>query len=110
MQLPNQSSVSAFGRHVISYSMGAVTAAAALHLVSADDAATLTGSVTQISHGVAEIAAGLSPIIGLVSGLYAAWSATHKAQIAAVNAVPGVKVVSDAVPAKMLTEPPVVPK
>lgn len=106
MDLPNSSQVSAFGRHVLSYSMGAVSAAAVLHVISAGDATTIGNSISQISTGVAEIAAGLAPIIALVSGWYAAWSASHKSQIASVNAIPGVKVVAQAVPAITLTAPP----
>lgn len=106
MELPNSSQVAAFGRHVATYAAGAITAVSVLHIVSAGDAATLSDSLNKISSGFASIAAGLGPIIALVSGWYAAWSASRKSQIAAVNATPGVKVVSETAIAKVVTEPP----
>lgn len=110
MNLPSQSQVNAAGRHVLTFTMGAVSAGAALHVVSAGDATTISNSLSQISSGVAEIAAGLAPIIALLSGWYAAWSASHKSQIAAVNAVPGIKVVSEFASAPTVTVPPPVAK
>lgn len=80
----NWKPINAAGRHALSYSMGAVTALAALHVISAGDAATISASITKISSGVAEIAAGLAPLIALASAFYASWSATHKSQVAAV--------------------------
>lgn len=106
MNLPNQMQVAAFGRHVATYAAGGITAVAVLHIVNAGDAATLSDSLGKISTGVAEIASGLAPIIALVSGWYAAWSASRKSQIAAVNSVPGIKVVSEASPSVTVTTPP----
>lgn len=88
------SQVAAAGRHVASYAAGAVTAAAAFHLLSTQDAATLQTSVQQITNGVSEIAAGLGPIIALLSGFYATWSASHKQQVKAVASVPGTTVIT----------------
>jgi hypothetical protein len=78
--------------------MGAITAAAALHIVTADQASTISTSVTQIGNGIQLIAAGMAPLIALATGLYSAWTATHTQQIASVNSIPGVKVVSEASP------------
>lgn len=108
MQLPNSSQVAAFGRHIATYAAGGITAVAVLHIVNAGDAATLSDSLSKISTGVAEIASGLAPIIALVSAWYATWSASRKSQIAAVNATPGIKVVSEFAPAPTVTTPPVV--
>ena len=95
MWIPTQSQVAAAGRHVLSYSMGAVTALAALHLIGAGDATTISTSINQISDGVAQIAAGVAPLLTIAAGWYAAWTASHKQQIASVNAIDGVKVVAD---------------
>lgn len=106
MNLPSQSQVNAAGRHVLTFAMGGVASAAALHVISAGDATTISNSISQISTGVADIAAGLAPIIAIVSAWYAAWSASHKSQIASVNAIDGVKVVKDSVTAATVTAPP----
>ena len=84
----------AIGRHVATYTAGAVTAAAALHLLSGADAATIQTSLQHIENGVTEIATGLGPIIGLVSAAYAAWSASRKSQVKAVASIPGTTVVT----------------
>ena len=95
MELPSQSQVLAIGRHVVSYAMGGVTVLGVMHIVSASDVATLTTSIDQISQGVALIAAGLGPIIGIISALWSAYTASSKAQIATVKAMPGVEVVKE---------------
>lgn len=82
----SQAQVAAMGRHALTFSMGAVSSLAAVHVISAGDAATISGSISQISTGVADIAAGLAPLIAIASGWYAAWSASHKSQVAAVTA------------------------
>lgn len=111
MDLPNSSQVAAAGRHVLTFAMGGVSFLATVNILSPSDATTVTASVTQISHGVAEIAAGLAPLVAMASGFYSVWTASHKSQIAAVNnAIPGVKVVRDTAPAPVVTEPPPVPK
>lgn len=111
MRLPTQSELAAAGRHTLSFSMGAVAAAAALHLFTGDQAATITTSVTQIGNGVAEIAAGLAPLIALATGAYATWTASRKSQMAAVNndKTNGVKVVPETSPTPAVTEPIIAP-
>ena len=86
LSLPNSAQVTALGRHVVSYAMGGVTALAAMNLISAGDATTVANSITQISSGAAQIAAGLAPLITLMSGLWAAYTASHGQQVAAVAA------------------------
>lgn len=85
MNMPNASQFAAAGRHVLTYSMGAVTMLATVGVFSSDDAATISGSITHISHGVAEIMAAISPLVAIASGFYSVWSASHKSQVAAVN-------------------------
>lgn len=84
----------AIGRHVVTYAAGAATAAAALNIISAGDAATIQSSIQHIVNGVSEIGAGLAPLIGLASALYASWSASHKQQVKAVAALPNTTVVT----------------
>ena len=111
MQLPSQAQIAAVGRHVLTFSMGMTAAAAALHVVSSDQASTITTSVTQIGNGIAEIATGLAPLIALATGAYAAWTASRKSQIAAVNNDPGngVKVVAETAAAPQVNAPIVPP-
>ena len=105
MNRPNQAQVAAAGRHVLSFSMGAVTMAATLNLISGGDASTISNSLTQISSGIAQIAAGLAPLIGIATAFYASYTSSHTAQIAAVNALPGVKVVASTAQAQTVTAP-----
>jgi hypothetical protein len=102
--------VAAAGRHLLTFVSGGVSGAAAvlatLHVVSAGDVATIANSLTQISNGVAEIVAGLAPLVAIASGAWAAWTASHTSQIAAVNAVPGIKVVKESGPGAVVTGAP----
>lgn len=94
MNLPTQSQVYAFGRHLASYAGGAITAAAAFNLLSPGQAGTLNQSLNHFINGVSEIAAAVSPLIPLVTGWLAARSASPKAQLAAVAQIPGTTVVT----------------
>lgn len=85
MQLPTSGQVAAAGRHVVSFIAGGVTVAAGLHLLSGTNASTITTSVQHIEAGVAEIAAGLGPLVAILSGWYAAWSASHIQQLKSVE-------------------------
>lgn len=106
MDLPSQSQLLAVGRHVVSYAMGGVTVLGVMHMISGGDVTTLTNSINQISQGVALIAAGLGPIIGIASAAWSAYTASAKSQIAAVNAGDnGVKVVAATTPAPTVTAP-----
>lgn len=91
MNLPTTTQAASFGRHVLTFSMGAVAAASALHVVSAGDAGSLTGAINQISTGVTSIIAGATTIIGIASGLYAAWKASPFQKLLAVASDPNVK-------------------
>lgn len=106
MNMPTMGQAAAFGRHVVSYSAGAITMLAGLHVISAGDATTISTSINQISSGVAQIAAGLAPLIAIGSAWYASWTASRKSQIAAVNATPGIKVVAENATAQTVTAPP----
>ena len=106
MELPNSNQVAAAGRHALTFAMGALSAAATLHVISSGDATTLANSLNQISTGVTEIAAGVAPIVAIVSAWYAAWSASRKSQIAAINnSDNGVKVVAETVQAPKVNAP-----
>lgn len=103
----NSSQIKSISRHLVTYAMGAASALAALHVVSAGDATTISDSITKISGGVAGIVAGLAPLVAIGSATLAAWSSSHASQIAAVNdAIPGVKVVSAVSTSPTVTEPP----
>lgn len=99
LKMPTYGQVIAFGRHVVSYAMGAVTMAAALHVVDNNQAASLTTAITQITNGVTSIAGGVATLITVLTGLYAAWSASPLSQLLAVAKNTEVKQVVVASPA-----------
>ena len=98
MNLPTLGQASAFGRHVLSYAMGATTAAVALHVLSGDQGASITNAIGQIASGVATIAGGVATLVSVGSAVWAAWTASPKQQILAVASNPDVaKVVAPAI-------------
>lgn len=106
MNLPSGAQAAAFGRHVATFAAGAATLGATMNIISAGDATVIAHSIDQISAGVAQIAAGVGPLVGIGAGLWAAWTASQRKQIAAVNDAPnGLKVVKDTVPAPTETQP-----
>ena len=106
MNLPSQAVVAAFGRHVLSYAAGAVTVAAALHVVSPDQANSLSTAITQIVSGVQTAMGGVATVVSVGAGLYAAWTATSRSRIAAINTADnGVKVVAATAPAPAVDAP-----
>src|SRR5579872_3215259 len=73
MKIPDQTQVYAFGRHVVSYAMGGVTAISMAHLwQSPQDAANAANAINQVSHGFQEIVAGGGTLIALGMGVVAA--------------------------------------
>ena len=95
MQTPSSAQLQAFGRHVVSYAMGVVTALAATHIASPDQAQSATTAITQISQGVASIITGVSTLIAFGSAIWATVSASLKSQIASVQASPNAQVTVD---------------
>lgn len=96
----------AVGRHVVTFLAGGVTFLAALHVISSGDAQTIGSSLTRIGNDVADITAALAPVVGVLSAWWAAHKQGHKQQIAAVNAIDGVKVVSELAPGKPVAAVP----
>lgn len=94
MEMPTQAQLAAFGRHLLSYGAGAATAAAAFNLISSGQAMVITTSLQHIGNGVSEIAVGVAPLVSLATGLFAAWTASHKSLVEAVAAIPGTTVVT----------------
>lgn len=105
-QSVSASQLAAAGRHVVTFLAGVVTCLAALHVISAGDAATIGSTVTRIGNDVADILAALAPLIAAASGWYAVYKSGHQQQIASVNAIDGVKVVRDNSPGAVVTAPP----
>ena len=96
LQVPSQIQLEAFGRHVVSYAMGAITVLAFTHIVSPDQAQSATTAITQISQGVALIISGGGTLVAFASALWATISASLRSQIASVQASPKAQVtVSD---------------
>jgi hypothetical protein len=82
----------AFIRHLYSYLAGIVTVLG-IAGVSPDVQQQIVTSVHQIGDGVTSILAGVGPLVVIVMGLIARWTAKPEQQKAAVNAMPDVQVV-----------------
>jgi hypothetical protein len=93
MKAPSEAQLMAAGRHVVSYSMGAITVLAATHIASPDQATTATNAITQISEGLASIITGASTLIAIGSAVWATVTASLKNQIASVQASPQAQVI-----------------
>jgi len=73
--LPTADQVKAASRHGVTMVMTVVGTMATLKIISGGDAAALQSSLDQISHGAAELLAGVTALSVAVSGAYAAISA-----------------------------------
>jgi|SRR6185437_6860051 len=110
MALPNTAQTVAFARHILTFAAGGVTILAALHVLSGGDASSATQALNEIGDGVTKVIAGVGTLIGIVSGVYAAWSASPLAQLLAVSKNPTVEkvvvtspAVANAVPSDKVT-------
>jgi hypothetical protein len=72
ISMPDKGQVIAFGRHAVSYSAGAISAAVMLHALSPSEGSSATNAITQISTGVASIAAGVTTLVSIAMGIWAA--------------------------------------
>ena len=93
------SSVYSFGRHTLTFAMGSVAALAATHVFTGTEATSATDAINQISSGLSSVIAGTSTLIGLASGMYAAFKASPFSQILSVSKNPEVKAVIVTTPA-----------
>lgn len=94
MNFPNQAQIAAFGRHVLTFAAGGVTFAATLHLITSDQASTISDSLNHIATGITQIVIGVGPLVALVSAAYSAISAGDKARLASVAKIPDTTVVT----------------
>lgn len=98
MNLPTLGQASAFGRHVLSYAMGATTAAVALHVLSGEQGTSVAGAISQIASGIASITGGVATLVSVGAAVWAAWSASPLRQLLAAAANPQVaKIVAPAI-------------
>lgn len=81
MQMPNQTQILAFSRHIPSFAAGAIFYAATFGVVSSGDATTANHAITQISDGVKDIMAGVSALIPIGMGAWAAVKASPLVQM-----------------------------
>lgn len=73
MKIPDQSQVLAFGRHVVSGAAGAIAYASLFHLFQNPvDAGNATQAINQIGHGFGEIVGGVSVLVPIGMGVFAA--------------------------------------
>jgi len=86
MNFPTMQQAASFGRHVVTYGMGFVSALAVTHIASPDQAQSATNAISQISEGVGLIVSGGSTLIAFASAIWATVSAGLKSQIASVQA------------------------
>ncbi len=89
LSVPNKGQVISFGRHVVSYSAGAVSAAVMLHVISGDQGQGITGAITQISTGIASIAAGVATLTSIGMGIWAAFKSSPFATLLQASKVLG---------------------
>jgi hypothetical protein len=86
--------VNAFMRHVYTVLGSVLGTIVILGFVTQGDATGITNAIHQIGDGVASIAAGVAALVPIVSGIYAARSASLKSQVAAVQASPVAQVIT----------------
>jgi hypothetical protein len=79
--LPTRDQVYASGRHVVSFSMGIVAGLAAVHAINGPTASGAGDAISQISSGMASVIAGVTTLVTIISGLYAAFSASPLSQL-----------------------------
>lgn len=90
VSLPSKGEVIAFGRHVVSYGMGVLTAGVALHVISQGDADSAGKAISQISTGLASIIAGVTTLTSVAMGIWAAWKSSPFAQLLQASKLPNV--------------------
>ena len=96
MNFPSLGQFTAFGRHIVSYGMGFVSALAVTHIASPDQAQSATNAISQISEGVGLIVSGGTTLIAFASAVWATVNAGLRSQIASVQSHPDAQVtVSD---------------
>lgn len=91
MNIPTKDQTVAFGRHVVTFSMGVVTAASLMHLITPDQSGSATNAIQQISEGLKEIIAGMTTLVALASALWASISASPLRQLLTVASSPQVE-------------------
>lgn len=90
LSFPTGAQLAAFGRHIVSYSAGAVTFGVAVHFLTPDQSNQIMGAVGAIASGVQSIYGGVATLVAIGAGFYAAWTASPSSQIKAVAANPDV--------------------
>ncbi len=96
--LGNTNVLTAAGRHVVSYVMGAVSFGAAIGYIDPTQVDTLKHALETLVGGITTTAGALATIISLVSGIWAGMSATPISQAKALIAqVPETKIVTSKV-------------
>lgn len=99
LSIPTPDMMAAFGRHVISYAAGAITIGVGVHILSPDQGSSIGTALGQVVSGLTTAAGGIATLASIGAALYAAWTSTKNAQIAAVNSEDnGVKVVPNSSP------------
>ena len=79
-----------FGRHVVSYSAGAVTAAVALNLVTPDQGNVISKALGDVFSGLTTASGGIATLISLGAGLWAAHKQAPSVQRMSVASQPEV--------------------
>jgi hypothetical protein len=90
MLMPTADQVNSFMRHVYS-AVGVAVAVAVTFGLNPDLAATIAPAVHQIGDGLAKVIAGITALIPVVSGLYAAWTASPFSKLMSAKNNPEIK-------------------
>lgn len=81
MKAPTKDQVFAFARHIGTSAATVIGTLAAMKVISGGDAQQMQGAIDSISHGTAEVVAGLSTLAVAATGLIAALSASPLVQL-----------------------------
>lgn len=84
MNMPTSGQVAAFGRHAATAGASVVGTLVAVNLLSSTDGQHAISALDNISSGIKQIMLGLTTLIPIVSGLYAAITASPLWQMLAV--------------------------
>lgn len=69
----------AAGKHALSFAAGATAAAAALHFITPQDAASITENLNTIWDGIMQVAKGMAGLAAVLVPIYTALRAAHNA-------------------------------
>ncbi len=73
--------VKSFGKHVVSYAMGGISVLMVVHILSPAQGGDATSAIDQITTGVKSIVAGITTLVSIAMGVWAALQQSPLAQL-----------------------------